>query len=543
MSRAKPLKRWPAAVVAALATTLSLVAIVAPQSAQASASCPDTLAVNRPNVSGGGIGYWTNCGTVYHGLTDPVGPADHWPAISPDHSKVAFTRFFQDSTSEVFVVPFGGGTPVQVTNFGQNSFGQIPDTAWSPDSSQLAVNLSDTGKLYKVKADGSSTTLLYAGVISTGVAWCGSKIVFPGSTDLFSVSSSDGSGLTQITTGPAAFRQDPACSPNNQYVFYDGVEGTSSTSNIYVVPLTGGASVRLTTGTWDASPTVSNDWALAYKSQDTGSIMLQQLGGTQTATGPAGDEPSFTPGDGTIAPPVDFPTPGANPPTSCPTVQIYGVRGSRAADWDVDDVDKETTGFAVNVAGQIPGVKFTPIKYPATKVDLFNPVAYAGNYPASVNEGYDTLDTALGDFLATCTHAYVILVGYSQGAHVAGDVFDAQILTDKQRIILVMFGDPLFSPYQPSVDQPQSGKWTYSSKLSGVYQFYTNIMRSIPASSIANVRSYCLKGDPVCNYSKPNAAACVAKLSTCPHMFYQTKGWTTTASNWAVTRWRQLPAI
>jgi hypothetical protein len=313
------------------ATAIGVATLVVTQHpAAASNACPDTMAVSRADAS---VGVWTNCATTYHALTTPIDADDEATAISPDHTKVAFTRVFHDtSTAEVFVVPISGDTPVQVTSFGQDSAYQNPTSAWSPNSAQLVVSLgvhtdafgNCACALYKANADGSGMTLFIPAVHSIGVAWCGNKIVFVNPTDLFSINASDGSGLTNLTNGAQAYSARPACSPNGHYVFYDGFDGAAQTNNIYAIPLVGGTPVRLTNGSWDWGPTVSNDWTLAYMSSDTHTIILYWLGDTQIVGGPDGFNPAFVPGDGTIAPPAAFSGGSTTPP---PAAYEYAALG------------------------------------------------------------------------------------------------------------------------------------------------------------------------------------------------------------------------
>jgi hypothetical protein len=230
----------------------------------------------------------------------------------------------------------------------------------------------------------------------------------------------------------------------------------------------------------------------------------------------------------------------ASTPPPCPRVQIYGVRGSRASASDVSDTDTETSQFAKKVEGQIPGVNFTPIGYPAIPVGDGGSVQYGGNYITSVNKGYEALSGELSKLQSACPNTKVILVGYSQGAQVAGDVYESLGAAGQKRIILVMFGDPLFNPVQSRVDLPQSGQWKYNPSLRGIYQFYSPQMHLVPTVSVQNMHSYCLKGDPVCNYSKTNLVSCIRKLGACPHLRYANDGWTVAAANWAAARARAL---
>ncbi|MFT4213837.1 MAG: S9 family peptidase [Microbacterium sp.] len=62
------------------------------------------------------------------------GVADRSPRVSPDGDRIAFVRADADGTPQVFVVPAGGGEPVQATD----ARGGVDSFAWSPDGSRLA---------------------------------------------------------------------------------------------------------------------------------------------------------------------------------------------------------------------------------------------------------------------------------------------------------------------------------------------------------------------------------------------------------------------
>jgi hypothetical protein len=92
-------------------------------------------------------------------LTTPPEPSigDGWPAVSPDGTTVAFARYSQDTSANVYVVPLSGGEPRQLTADKASIFG----ITWTSDADLLLS--SDRGgsfRLWRLSANPSSTPLL-----------------------------------------------------------------------------------------------------------------------------------------------------------------------------------------------------------------------------------------------------------------------------------------------------------------------------------------------------------------------------------------------
>ena len=161
---------------------------------------------------------------------------------------------------------------------------------------------------------------------------------------------------------------------------------------------------------------------------------------------------------------------------------------------------------------------------------------YGAAYVDSVSEGTYALEAFLLRFLRDCPTTYVILGGYSQGAHVVGDVVEGHLTRDQRRHIaaVAMFGDPRFNPKQPKVDIGG-----YNNKLSGIATPLYGA-RVVDDDIVDRVRSYCLYGDPVCNFSVFNAGTCAPFMPACAHYRYVTSGYPGIAADTAIKRWRQL---
>lgn len=156
------------------------------------------------------------------------------------------------------------------------------------------------------------------------------------------------------------------------------------------------------------------------------------------------------------------------------------------------------------------------INYAAVAVPfaLFVPPAYS----ASVVQGELRLNSFLTSFHSSCPKTPIVLAGYSQGAHVAGDVFQDLPSAVRTSIVgVVLFGDTRFNPAQPTADEGD-----YSTGLRGMFAgvFGPRLYRG---NQLASVHSYCTAGDPVCNFSLGNAATCGPGSLSCTHTMYATR--------------------
>ena len=88
-------------------------------------------------------------------LTWPPEPSigDGWPAVSPDGLTLAFARYPQDSSANIYLVPLAGGAPRQLTTEKGSLFG----LTWTPDGKQLVFSSDRAGisRLWQVPIDGS----------------------------------------------------------------------------------------------------------------------------------------------------------------------------------------------------------------------------------------------------------------------------------------------------------------------------------------------------------------------------------------------------
>lgn len=81
---------------------------------------------------------------------------DH--VLSPDNTRLAVSHFTNaDATSQIYILPFEGGEPVQVTEKGPSYL-----HGWSPDGKRLAYCAERGGQydIYTISVDGGSETQL-----------------------------------------------------------------------------------------------------------------------------------------------------------------------------------------------------------------------------------------------------------------------------------------------------------------------------------------------------------------------------------------------
>jgi len=122
-------------------------------------------------------------------LTSDIG-LELFPKISPDGKWIAFSAEYS-GTRQVYIMPSGGGVPVQLTYY--NDVGIMPPRAgwdyqvcdWSPDSKKILVRANRTpwgermGKYFLVSVDGGLETPLQIPEAGGGTFCpCGTKIVY-----------------------------------------------------------------------------------------------------------------------------------------------------------------------------------------------------------------------------------------------------------------------------------------------------------------------------------------------------------------------------
>ena len=94
-------------------------------------------------------------------LPSPGTLGDHSPSVSPDGTRIAFVRGLNGATSDLHVIPFGGGPPARVTWDNQDLVG----VDWSADGRSLFYATDRAGgyTVWRVPAEGGSPELVIGG--------------------------------------------------------------------------------------------------------------------------------------------------------------------------------------------------------------------------------------------------------------------------------------------------------------------------------------------------------------------------------------------
>jgi hypothetical protein len=143
------------------------------------------------------------------------------------------------------------------------------------------------------------------------------------------------------------------------------------------------------------------------------------------------------------------------------------------------------------------------LNYPATPI--------GPDYYTSLEVGKTRLRAELESIASQCPYTNVILAGYSQGAHVIGDVLapvsGPTLSAEARRHItgVVFFGDISYRPnksFNAAGNGTGIGTFQRSDVSSNGLAAYTNYTYATPQSTspsyVPIIRSYCLAGDQYC---------------------------------------------
>ena len=194
------------------------------------------------------------------------------------------------------------------------------------------------------------------------------------------------------------------------------------------------------------------------------------------------------------------------PPThnglKCPKVWVITARGSGQTSGT--PLETETERFTSTLKNRLPSeeVHYSEVAYPAVSPqqalvsipDRLGAVLkwqLPSDYAPSVEAGVEALGEELRAITADCASVTrFVLAGYSQGAHVVGDVVQ-QAPDDVRSQILatILFADPRFNPDETSA-------------LGSFEHHRSGLFGARPATLATDtghvVRSYCRRFDPVC---------------------------------------------
>jgi len=158
---------------------------------------------------------------------------DACPSYSPDGKEIAFCSSRSGAT-EIWKMKQDGTKQEQVTHLnGVNGNAIFPD--FSPDRSKIVFGTQISGDIWVVNSDGSGATQLTSGPdVDLIPAWSpdGSKIVFIRNGQVWTINT-NGGGATQLTFDPAPKGQVPDWSPDGRKIAY------SSGDDIWVMNANG----------------------------------------------------------------------------------------------------------------------------------------------------------------------------------------------------------------------------------------------------------------------------------------------------------------
>jgi len=249
----------------------------------------------------------------------------------------------------------------------------------------------------------------------------------------------------------------------------------------------------------------------------------------------------------TTAPTTTTTTLPPPPVTHCPKAYFIGVRGSGQNEVDVyEGLGREMWELKNAIEAQIPGLEYDHINYSAIGVlenGLLDLLDYAiVDYKSNELDGEPRLQDKIHELHNKCSKTPIVLGGYSQGAHVVGDVYQSLSPRTKGYIAAVaLFGDPRFNKDQKApVNQGDyeqiNGIFSTQLVFKAIPKEYRKPRAFTSSDDLQKVQSYCTVGDPICNYSKPNIAFCKYSAYECPHVLYPEKPWISQAGRWIARR-------
>jgi hypothetical protein len=177
--------------------------------------------------------------------------------------------------------------------------------------------------------------------------------------------------------------------------------------------------------------------------------------------------------------------------SSCVDIMILSSRGSGES---MGILSSPERAFYEALSDKLPdkNVESIPFPYPAagdiwTMVGAVVKIAFIGKYHASVTIGKRALEAVIIELNQSCPGTKVILVGYSQGAQVAGDIYKPMHTNNLYGAVL--FGDPKFNPANGAIN-----KYSFNPLRHG----RLGTRSALGGEKAAHYLSYCHLEDPVC---------------------------------------------
>lgn len=157
----------------------------------------------------------------------------------------------------------------------------------------------------------------------------------------------------------------------------------------------------------------------------------------------------------------------AHAEVSCPDILVLGSRGSGESLEGNEGLGPTVVEFWRELRQRVPQDKTVELwanpyraravvggfKALITGIEAFATRANFGIYARSIREGRQNLADELVNRTVACANTRFVLAGYSQGGHVAGDVYQQMSASVAQRVIgVALFGDPTYNSESQSSD-------------------------------------------------------------------------------------------
>lgn len=221
---------------------------------------------------------------------------------------------------------------------------------------------------------------------------------------------------------------------------------------------------------------------------------------------------------------------------TCTSLMVIGARGSGQSYDGNDGMGPENYTAFQQVQQAVPDAQYFGLPYQAVALLPDPTMVLTSAYWTSVDLGAQILNSYVQQEIAACPYQRIAILGYSQGAHVVGNLLpfwglDSNVTSHIAGIVL--FGDPRFNPADP-FDQGD-----YNSSLSGVFS-----ARTISSTWWGKMRSYCHSQDFVCNWSSSNFASCPPwTTAQCGHFSYVASGAAAAGGAWLGHLIQGLPPL
>lgn len=231
---------------------------------------------------------------------------------------------------------------------------------------------------------------------------------------------------------------------------------------------------------------------------------------------------------------------------SCSKIIAIGVPGSNQGpqhnpDGRTDQVallGEEVSSVMDVIENEVSDLSVNGLDYSAIGVDDVDPaiarLAYdASVYKASKDAGYSGLYNNVSSMAAQCPDAKFALVGYSQGAHIAGDLAQSILhgngpIGSDHLAAALLIADPAFNGASPKsnefrFDGPQADADAHRGSLVNDpdhWKIGGALGQRAAFGDHDRVISVCVYGDPVCDGGADGLNAVAAKAKSWMHSLY-----------------------